>query len=165
MNVNKEISDFLRDAQYKLALITIEMDQLEDDGDVHYAKLKYDRWELDYFFHILYETRQAIEGGFNWLDGAEWKDKEILNEIHYLRHKHRMNGSPILDYGTVTNKIVNVVQNEVSTSPSDGSLPTPTGPNKILTSNASGGWEEGSFTKYVGMLDTESLNTYFTGRL
>ena len=97
MDINKEISDFLRDAQYKLALMTAEMDSLEDDGDVYYQELKEGRWELDYFYSILYETTMDMAGGaYNWLETAEWTDKDILNEIHYLRNKHKLNGLPVL---------------------------------------------------------------------
>ena len=158
MDINKEISDFLRDAQYKLAQLTFQMDGNEDDGDVYYQELKEARWELDYFYSILLETSQQMEGGYNWLTTAEWTEKDILNEIHYLRSKHQMNGMPVLDYQHTTHQIISFINDG-----GGGSLPTPTAPGLILVSTTTG-WEEGTLGDYVGMLDTESLDTYFTGR-
>ena len=160
MDVNKQVSDFLRDAQWKLAKITAEMDSLEDDGDNLYQDLKHDRQELDYFYSILLETQQEVEGDYNWLSTAEWTDKEILNEIHYLRNKHQMNGMPLLNYQHTIHQII-----AFSGASGGSGLPVSTSAGKILISTSGGGWEEGSLSDYVGMLDSESLNTYFAGRL
>ena len=159
MDINKEISDFLRDAQYKLALITAEMDKLEDDGDVFYNDFKYQRWELDYFYSILYETTMAMQGEYNWLDAAEWTDKEILVEIHYLRNKYKLNGQPVLDYASSVTKIVNFV-----IEGNESIIPPSTGPIDILVGTTSGTWLVGSLSNYAGMINTESLNSYFVGR-
>ena len=159
MDINKEISDFLRDAQYKLALITAEMDKLEDDGDVFYQDLKYQRWELDYFYSILYETTMAMEGEYNWLDAAEWTDKEILVEIHYLRNKYKLNGQPVLDYASSVTKIVNFV-----TEGDNSDIPLPVGVGDILVGTPTE-WIVGSLSEYGGMINTESLNSYFIGRV
>lgn len=159
MDINKEISDFLRDAQYKLALMTAEMDSKEDDGDPYYIELKIQRWELDYFYSILYETTMAMEGAYNWLDIAGWTEKDILNEIHHLRNKYKMNGLPVLDYATITNTIINYVGGEEG----GAGVPPPVGDGDILIGTP-GGWIVGSLSEYAGMIDTESLNTYFTGR-
>jgi len=158
MDINKEISDFLRDAQYKLALMTAEMDNSEDDGDVFYEELRQQRWELDYFYSILYETDQAMEGAYNWLEAAEWTEKEILEEIHYLRNKYQMNGVPALNYAPNTIQIINYVNTE-----GGAGVPLPVGIGDILI-GATSGWIVGSLNNYVGMLDTESLTNYFLGR-
>jgi hypothetical protein len=160
MDINKEISDFLRDAQYKLALMTAEMDSKEDDGDPYYMSLKMDRWELDYFYTILYETTMAMAGAYNWLSTAEWTEKDILNEIHHLRNKYEMNGLPVLDYATITNEIINFVDEGGGGS----TVPPPIGDGDILIGTP-GGWVVGSLSEYAGMVDTESLNTYFTERI
>lgn len=159
MDINKEISDFLRDAQYKLALMTQEMDGNEDDGDVFYQTLKEQRWELDYFYSILYETSMAMEGQYNWLDAAEWTEKDILNEIHYLRNKYEMNGLPVLDYASSVTTIVNYI----SEGGAGANVPLPVGIGDILV-GGNNGWEVGSFNEYAGMLDSESLNSYFATR-
>ena len=159
MDINKEISDFLRDAQYKLALMTAEMDGNEDDGDIHYQDLKEQRWELDYFYSILYETTMTMDGAYNWLSTAEWTEKDILNEIHYLRNKHRLNGLPVLEYASSVTKIVNYI--------SEGSggavVPEPVGAGDILVGTPTG-WIVGSLNEYAGMLDSESLTNYFAAR-
>jgi hypothetical protein len=161
MNIDKEISDFLRDAQWKLAKLTFEMDALEDDGDPYYQELKIQRWELGEFYNILLETQQQMEGGFNWLYTAGWTDKDIINEIHYLRNKNQMNGVPVLNYQHVVHQVISLVQE----SGSGGSgLPTSNEAGNILVSTANGGWEETFLSDYVGMLNSESLNTYFAGR-
>lgn len=159
--INKQISDFLRDAQWKLAKLTFEMDALEDDGDNHYQELKEQRWELDYFYSILLETSQKIEGGYNWLETAGWTEKDVMNEIHYLRNKHQMNGTPVLDYQHVTHQIISLIQE----SGGGSGLPTSNGAGNILVSISNGGWEETNLSKYVGMLSNESLATYFAGRV
>ena len=160
MDINKEISDFLRDAQYKLALITIEMDEKDDDGDVYYQQLKEQRWELDYFYSILYETTQAMIGTYNWLTAAGWTEKDIMNEIHYLRNKYQLNGLPVLNYASSVTQIVNYVSNG---QVQGAVVPPPVGAGDILVGSASG-WLVGSLSDYAGMIDTESLVTYFTGR-
>jgi hypothetical protein len=159
MNINKEISDFLRDAQWKLAKMTSDMDALEDDGDIYYQKLKENRWELDYFYSILLETGQEMEGGYNWLETAGWTLKEILNEIHYLRKKNQMNGMPVLNYQHTVHQIIAFINGSGGSA-----LPVASSAGMILVSTSLGGWEEATLGNYVGMLDSESLNTYFTGR-
>jgi len=159
MDINKEVSDFLRDAQYKLALMTAEMDAMEDDGDVYYTNLRIQRRELDYFYSILYETTMAMTGAYNWLTAAEWTEKDILNEIHYLRSKYEMNGLPVLDYASSVTKIINYKQE----SGGGAFVPLPVGIGDILIGGTNG-WEVGSFNEYAGMLDSETLTTYFATR-
>ena len=158
MDINKEISDFLRDAQYRLALMTTEMDSLEDDGDIYYQTFKEQRWELDFFYSLLLDTQQSIEGAYNWLETAEWTEKDILNEIHYLRNKYEMNGLPVLNYQSSIHQIINIIsEGDV------GNIPSPVGNGDILIGNG-GQWVVGSLSDYAGMLNTETLTNYFSGR-
>ena len=72
-----------------------------------------------------------------------------------------MNGVPVLNYQHVVHQVISLVQE----SKGGGSgLPTSNGAGNILVSTANGGWEETFLSDYVGMLNSESLNTYFAGR-
>ena len=159
MNIEEQISDFLRDAQYKLALMTAQMDSYEDIGDVYYSKLVQQRRELNYFYSILYSHIYEIDGGYNFLEAAGWTESDILNEIHYLRNKYELNGLPAINYGPVTNVIEVIISGDGGT----GNVPEPTVPGQILISG-NNGWELGNFNEYAGMADSESLDIYFSGR-
>ena len=159
MNIEEQISDFLRDSQYKLALMTAQMDSYEDIGDVYYSKLVQRRRELNYFYSILYNHIYEIDNGYNFLEAAGWTESDILSEIHYLRNKYGLNGLPAINYGPVTNVIEVIISGDGGT----GNVPEPTMPGQILISDGND-WQLGTFSEYGGMKDSESLDTYFSGR-
>ena len=158
-SLNKQISDFLRDSQYKLALMTKKMDDYDDAGDVYYNQLRTQRRELDAFYNLIFENSQAIEDNYNWLIAANWENIDILSEIHYLRDKYQLNGMPIIDYASVKN-VINVAIPPVA---SQGSVPVPTASGQLLIS-VENTWMLGYLNTYGGMLETETINDYFTGR-
>lgn len=63
MTLSQYISDFLRDAQNKVAEISVEMNALEDQGSYQYQKLHRSRLELALFMERLYEGKWYIRKG------------------------------------------------------------------------------------------------------
>lgn len=97
MNITPNVTEFLQDALYTLAIMTRDMDRYEDNGDVFYAQLQFDRRELNAFVTIL-TPKDYIVGGNMWLFTADWTDEDIIAEIHYFRNKHFMSGIPPINY-------------------------------------------------------------------
>lgn len=63
MTLNDYIANYLRDAQYKIAELSVEMDTLQDQGSYQYEKLYRSRLELAMFMDILYEGKWLIRKG------------------------------------------------------------------------------------------------------
>jgi len=100
MTIISKTTSFLEDAVYTLAMITAKMDTHEDNGDVYFSNLEFDRRELDAFTNILTPV-DYIRGGYNWLETAGWNEDMILSEIDYFRNKHFMNGIPPINYSGI----------------------------------------------------------------
>jgi hypothetical protein len=61
MTLSEHISNYLRDAQYRIAELSIEMNELEDQGSYQYQKLYRSRLELALLMDILYEGKWLIQ--------------------------------------------------------------------------------------------------------
>ncbi len=61
MTLSDHISNYLRDAQYRIAELSIEMNELEDQGSYQYQKLYRSRLELALLMDILYEGKWLIQ--------------------------------------------------------------------------------------------------------
>lgn len=61
MTLNEYIANYLRDAQAKIAELSVEMNELEDQGSYQYQKLYRSRLELALFMDILYEGKWLVE--------------------------------------------------------------------------------------------------------
>jgi len=105
MDIKPIIEEFLEKAVYKLATMTVEIDQRYDAGDSLYIKLKYGRRELQEFCNILNEVTEIDTPDSNWLYPAGWTDEQILTEIDYLSNKYFMSGIPPIQRGECINNI------------------------------------------------------------
>jgi len=63
MTLNEHISNYLRDAQNRIAEISNEMNTLEDQGSYKYEEMSRSRLELAMFMDMLYEGKWLIRKG------------------------------------------------------------------------------------------------------
>ena len=98
MNVNETVNDFLRDAQYRIAELSTQVnthntniERLSDIDDI-----KDIRSQLIMFMDVVYEGYTAIYDGSNYL--GYWTDLQIVEECEYLRNISGMNAMPYLSF-------------------------------------------------------------------
>ena len=97
------ISNFLVDAQYKVAILTIEINNKK--GRDHDFKKEYlMRLELSIWISVLYEAYQDIYNGYNFL--GNWTDTQIKEECEYLRAKTGITRVPYLTFASYAPEIV-----------------------------------------------------------
>lgn len=145
------VYDFLRDAQHRIAEITIELDRQEDESDERSLDLLEQRLSLYRFIDILYPTLYDIKDGYNFID---WDDDEIYKEIERLRLLTRMSSAPYMELDFTANEIV-----ELNESSGSATLPIGTN-NQMLVYGTNGEATPQSISNYAGMT-TETLSTYF----
>lgn len=114
MSLNQEISNFLRDSQYRFAELTVNKDAREDTGDIAIRSEISIRRQLDAFLFLLYTNRYDIitpeQGDWPNFLYDKWTDDEIITEMDYLRELSEMNLIPWLDFTAS----VNVIRQEVT---------------------------------------------------
>jgi hypothetical protein len=97
------ISNFLRDAQYRVAELTYEIHQEEDvyKGD----ELRKIRKEIFLFVHVLFVGRYKFyDDGYNFLN---WTETEIREECEYLRIRGRFLKHPYTTFANYNPVITN----------------------------------------------------------
>jgi hypothetical protein len=167
MTTAQYISDYLRDAQYRIAQLGIEIDNKRDEGeeDPLFALLREKRKALIDFMEIVYDPYHLYQdGGYNFLAApTAWTDREIAAEVEYLRDFADMTRIP---YGVFTGYYPTIVNNILGDGfGANNSAVFPEGDYlDILRYNASGQLEAIPFPQYTGMGNL-SINDYFTGRL
>ena len=169
MTINEYIDSFLRDAQYRIATLSVEIDSLEDKGSYQYRELFNKRLELSTFMDIVYEGKWYIIDGYNHIQYTEsadqeetWTEKEVIQEIEYLRYYTEMNEVPFITFTAHYPQIVNSIGSGGSGSGTD----FPAGlPGQTIFYNASSEPYADWIDPYGGMYTGESINSYFSGRL
>ena len=172
MTIDEHIGNFLRDAQYRIAQLSVEMDKLGDDGSYQYRDMYSKRLQLSVFMSILYEGNwRIIEPGFNHIQfevsasGAleTWTEREMLAEIDYLRYYTNMNEVPYITFTGHYPLIQASSSSESGGSGSGESLPQGLYQQMIIY-NLSNVPIAVDIDPYAGPLDGESINTYSSGR-
>ena len=170
--IDTYINDFLRDAQYRVGVLSKEIDELEDDGSTQY-QLKYrQRMELIAFMDIVYEGKWYImDNGYNHIQylgtaagqKETWTEKEVIQEIEHLRYYTEMNEVPFITFTAHYPQIVNLIG-----SGGSGSAPgyqVPAGIfGQVIFYNLSGVPYADFIDVYAGY-NGETITSYFTGRL
>lgn len=155
MTVDETISDFLRDAQYRVAELTntlIESQQYDDTADL--------REDLELFMELLYEGRWRIKDGYNHIIG-HWSDRDIIDECEYLRRK---SGMSITSYMTFAGYYPSIINDDDGSGGGTGGL-TVTGTTKqVVGFDASGNPIAIDVDLYGGANETETITQYFSGR-
>lgn len=167
MDVNEYVSNFLRDAQYRISELTIEIDERRDEGeeDPLFRELKTKRQALINFMEVVYDPYTSFtENGYGFMKAGEnaWEDREIIEEIEYLRDYTDMT---LIPYGVFTGYYPQILNNILGDGINQGGeVVFPTGDYlEILRYNSSGQIESIPFPDYTGAGDL-SIIDYFAGR-
>jgi len=173
MTINEHIDLFLRDAQYRIAQLSVEIDELEDQGSYKYQELFRWRLELSSFMDVVYTGVWFITDGFNHIQLTDeqdteegWTESEVMQEIEYLRYYTLMNEAPFITFTGHYPQIVNPVSQTTGIGSVGNGVILPSGqPGMTVFYDASGQLYADSISPYSGHIDNESINAYFSGRL
>jgi len=154
MAVDAYISDFVRDAQYRMAEIADLLNKMRNEDSPEYKQLLDWREQLYLFMDCLYVGNVDIEGGYNFLD---WDDYSIQEEIEYLRNYTGMVTSP---YTTFVGTYPGLVE-AIGTSGGGAALPAGTG-GQYIAYNTNGEPVAYTFPVKAGMNDNETALAYFS---
>lgn len=164
MDINVEINNYLRDAQWRTSELTIQMDEIKDDGNTGFKRRDNQRLQLSIFMDLLYVTDYSFIDGFNFLAGGDepWTDEEIQAEIDYLRDIGEMSEVPFL---TFTDYQLNVVNNTIISDGNGGSISFPIGNQNdfLFYANAGSNPITTPFPITAGHT-FETIDSYFDGR-
>lgn len=166
--LSQTISDFLRDAQYKVGLLSTEIDAVEDKGSYQYQLKVKQRLELTTFMDVVYEGKWYIISGYNHIqytlamgDAAMWSEKEVIQEIEHLRYYTNMNEVPFITFTAHYPQIVN----SIGSGGSGSGAGFPAGlPGQTIFFDASKIPYADDIDPYGGMNDSETITSYFSGR-
>lgn len=164
MTLNEHILNFLRDAQYRIAKLSVEIDSLEDEGSYKYEELFAQRLSISTFMEVVYEGQWAITDGYNHLQTSTWTDREILQEIEHIRYYTKMSEVPFINFTAHYPKISStIVQSGGGETPGNAAnIPIGTS-GQFLRYNASGLLYADTIDPWAGYND-ESITNYFQGR-
>jgi len=169
MTIDQAVSDFLRDAQYRIATLTSELHAIEDKGSKRYKTRDQWRLELSVFMDIVYEGHWYIQDAYNHIQytdevGTEdkWTEAEVMEEIDRLRALTEMNEVPFVTFAGYYPQMYTPVNSIPGASSSVG-FPAGTS-GMIIFYNASGVPYADNINPYAGMQEGESINSYFSGR-
>lgn len=166
MTLAQYVSDYLRDAQYRIAQLTGQIDSLRDEGEENpnFVLLKEKRMALIRFMRLVYDPFHVFHNdGYNFLKAVtEWSDREIIDEIEYLRDYTDM---ALIPYAVFTGFYPTIVNNILGDNFNQGAANLPTGDYlNVLRYNINGVLEAIPFPQYTGMGNLP-INDYFSGRL
>lgn len=165
MTLDDYIANFLRDGQYRIAELSVEMNELEDQGSYQYVKLARSRKDIANFMAILYEGKWLVQSAYNHMQiGADltWTEREVIEEIEHLRYYNKMNEMPYINFTAHYPKIASIISG--GGTGSGDSLPVGSY-GQLMGFNPSGIAEAQTIDEYGGHIDGESITSYFSGRL
>lgn len=167
--IHDDILGFLRDAQFRIAELTYQINDLLIEGEIESPKDKNKiRIELMEFVEVLYEINWNTFTGYNLLVTTDtvpiyyngWTQDNITKEMQYLRSKSGMVDLPLLSFGPYWTEVVNIV-----TGLSQGVGIDLTGDfGQFLMFSISGQPVAVDIDPYAGMLPNETIANYFLGR-
>lgn len=170
MTINDHINNFLRDAQYRIGTLSVEIDNLKDKGSYEYRILFEKRLHLSVFMDIVYEGKWYIIDGYNHIqyitttgEAEGWTEKEVIREIEHLRYYTDMNEVPFITFTAHYPQIINLTGSNEQVGSGGSGLPVGT-TGQIIFYNASGIPYTDSISPWAGMNTGESINSYFSGR-
>ena len=146
------ISEFIKDAQFRIAEIGTELDNLDDFCSPRYVELEGYRIELYQFMDVLYIGQWSIIDGYNHLD---WEEYDIKREMEYLRNRTQMINSP---YTTFVGNYPEIVESIIDSA----KLALPLGEfNDVIYYDENGNAVTSPFPVTAGMNATDTPLTYF----
>ena len=154
-DINTIIADFLRDTQYRVAELSIEIDQARDQQLFDKGAFAI-RAELILWMDLLYDARHNIrEPDYNFLDS--WEERDIIGECEYLRQKSSMSSIPYLTFAGYSPEIQNIIIGD----PGSGGGTLPTGnPGDHIVYNAASVPITEPFPE-IGGLQGETIDQFF----
>ena len=152
MDIDQVIADFLKDAQFRIAEIGVELDNLADMSSEEYQILADHRLQLSEFIGIIYVGQWNIIDGYNLLD---WDDYDIQQESEYLRTETGMINSPFTTFSCVYPQIVNNIVE------GDGAGLPVGDPGDFIYYNTNGEPVTVQFPRLVGMQSGDTVQSYF----
>ena len=167
MTIDDYIGNFLRDAQYRIGVISVEMNELEDEGSYQYKELDKSRLALGAFMDILYEGKWLVQDGYNHLQigssGQTWSEYDLMSEIDYLRYNHAMNEVPAITFTGHYPTIASIISGGGASS-AISSLPAGQY-GQLMGFDGNEVPEAQDIDRYGGHRDNETITDYFSGRL
>lgn len=162
LDIDQTVNDFLRDAQYRIAEITIEMDDMDNRSNTGYKDLQKTRHELIAFMSDLWWAYDELKDGYNFMlaGTTDWTERNIILEIEYLRRKASLNEVPYLSFTNHTTELAEMPDQDNSSGTG-----FPIGSQgQYITYNVSGDPIAIDFPAHGGMKTYDDINTYFANR-
>ena len=156
-DVNTVVNDFLRDAQFRVAELSIVIDNAKRTKKKRRGGRteQEQQWRamLILWMDCLWDSRQPIHGSdYNFL--FDWTDREIIEECEYLRYLTEMNEIPYLSFAGFSPEVRNKITETVA-----GNLPAGN-EDDIITYDGNGDPITIPFPKVGGMV-AETIAQYF----
>jgi len=172
--IHDDILAFLRDAQYRVAELTGEINTLLMKGEIESpAALHGLRLELMAFIELLYEVSYGIYNGYNHVLSTDdvpvynkgFSEEWITHEMQYLRSHTGMSNLPLIQFGPYWTDVVNIITPATSGGGSTGgSINIPGTYGQFLMYDISNQLVAIDLDEWAGMLPTETITDYFAGR-
>lgn len=168
--IHDDILDFLRDAQFRVAELSAEIDELEANGESEVPKFKHNqRIQLFTFMEILYEINWPISNGYNHLVSTDtvpvyvagWTEDDIQDEMMHLREVTGMTEQPSISFTPFWTEVINII----NPSAPSGGLNITGNPGQYIQISVSGFPVAVDIDPYGGMRPNETIDDYFNGRL
>lgn len=154
-DLNTTISDFLRDSQFRVAELSVEMAAMKTKRPEYY-RLHDLRAQLILWMDLLYESRDNIHGDdFNYLDPEVWSERAIISECEYLR---KISGMATIGYITFAG--YSPIIRNIITGVSGGNLPAGL-ENQYIVYDVNGNPVATNFPT-IGGMQTETITQYFS---
>lgn len=159
--MNDIIAAFLRDGQYRIAELSIELNVLRDDGSQEHNSLIEKRELIATLMDMLYEGCWLITSGYNHVQvgtGLTWSERELQAEIEYVRYETNMNEMPGINFTPHYPQIVQIITG--GGTGSGGSLPSGNF-GQFLMYDINGQLIPIDISPYGGWSVTDSITQYF----
>lgn len=154
INIDQYVADFLRDAQFRIAEMGVEMDAESDFNSPRYEELYGYRLELYQFMAVVYVGEWSIPDGYNHLD---WSEYDTRAEMEYLRNRTSMVTSP---FTTFVGNYPQIVENITGINLATG---LPVGVNgQYVGYDINGNPVAIDFPVLAGAIDTDTALTFFS---
>jgi hypothetical protein len=166
MDINTTISNFLRDGQYRIAELSVKMDNIVDKGSYQYRECFKSRLDIIMLMRILYEGKWYIQDGYNHIQFGDtddtWTENDLAQEIEYIRYYTNMNEMPYITFTAHYPQIASTIGG----SGQVGSAAFPSGnPGDTIFYNSESQPYADSIDPYGGADDNETIEQYFSGRI
>ena len=151
--IDETINNFLRDAQYRIAELSVSIEEKRKEGYSHDDEL-WLRSQLILWMDMIYDPRGGIYDGYNYLES--WTDREIQAECEYLRKLSGMAHMPLLTFAGYSPQIRQIITGD------SGSATFPYGNiNDILVYTSAGNTPVATPFPQIGGMTTETIAEYF----